>query len=176
MVSPPGTIVAAKRTNTAADYYVAGRKIGGFANGLAIAFVNLLIFFVIGVAAIALIKGNANYYDAQGTVIGGTNMVSVHLAHAVGGEVFFGVMAAIAFATILAVVAGLTLAAVSGWVYWGMTSPSFRKLMRRCLPSWQPLPACMSCQNLIIRRKWNSIESGSCRSINRRLVQIGMTH
>ena len=40
-------------------------------------------------------------------------MVSVHLADAVGGEVFMGVIAAIAFATILAVVAGLMLASVT---------------------------------------------------------------
>ena len=39
--------------------------------------------------------------------------MSVPLAHAVGGEVFFGVISAVAFATILAVVAGLTLACVS---------------------------------------------------------------
>ncbi|MDE0348155.1 MAG: cation acetate symporter, partial [Gammaproteobacteria bacterium] len=46
-------------------------------------------------------------------VAGGTNMVTVHLAQAVGGDVFFGVIAAVAFATILAVVAGLTIASVS---------------------------------------------------------------
>lgn len=79
----------------------------------AIALVNMLIFFVIGVAAVALIKGNPDYLDASGQVVGGVNMVSVHLAHAVGGEIYFGIMASVAFATILAVVAGLTLASVS---------------------------------------------------------------
>lgn len=79
----------------------------------AIAFVNLLIFFVIGMGAIAMVKGNPAYLEAGGGIAGGANMVSVHLAHAVGGEIFFGVISAVAFATILAVVAGLTLASVS---------------------------------------------------------------
>ena len=78
-----------------------------------IAFVNVLLFFVIGIGAVALVKGNPSYLDSAGSIAGGANMVSVHLAHAVGGEVFFGVISAVAFATILAVVAGLTLACVS---------------------------------------------------------------
>ncbi len=40
-------------------------------------------------------------------------MAVVHLADAVGGDVFFGFISAVAFATILAVVAGLTLAGAS---------------------------------------------------------------
>jgi cation/acetate symporter len=40
-------------------------------------------------------------------------MVAVHLAHAVGGNVFLGFVCAVAFSTILAVVAGLTLAGSS---------------------------------------------------------------
>ena len=90
----------------------AARQSAGVALG-AVAFVNVLLFFVIGVAAIAIVKGNPAYLDANGNIMGGANMVSVHLAQAVGGDVFFGIMAAIAFATILAVVAGLTLASVS---------------------------------------------------------------
>jgi cation/acetate symporter len=90
----------------------AARKSAAVALG-AIAYVNMAIFFIIGWAAIALVKGNPAYIDSDGAVIGGTNMVSVHLAHVVGGDLFLGVMSAVAFATILAVVAGLTLAAVS---------------------------------------------------------------
>ena len=90
----------------------AARLSAGVALG-AIAIVNLAIFFVVGVAAVALVKDNPAYLDASGQVVGGTNMVSVHLAQAVGGDVFFGVIAAVAFATILAVVAGLTIASVS---------------------------------------------------------------
>ena len=44
-------------------------------------------------------------------VNGGTNMSAPLLAKALGGEVFFGFISAIAFATILAVVAGLTISA-----------------------------------------------------------------
>ena len=90
----------------------AARTSAGVALG-AVAFVNLAIFLVIGVAAVALVKDNPAYADAAGQIAGGVNMVSVHLAHAVGGEVYFGIMAAVAFATILAVVAGLTIASVS---------------------------------------------------------------
>ena len=79
----------------------------------AISYVNLLVFFIIGTGAVALVKGNGLYLGEGQDVLGGANMVSVHLANAVGGEVFMGVIAAVAFATILAVVAGLMLASVT---------------------------------------------------------------
>ncbi len=44
---------------------------------------------------------------------GSTNMVAVNLANAVAGPYFLGFISAVAFATILAVVAGLTLAGAS---------------------------------------------------------------
>ena len=47
------------------------------------------------------------------TIIGGSNMAAIHTAHAVGGNLFYGFISAVAFATILAVVAGLTLAGAS---------------------------------------------------------------
>jgi len=78
-----------------------------------VAFVNLLILFVVGWGAVALVQGNPAYYDAAGRVMGGENLVAIHLARHVGGDVFFGMMSAVAFATILAVVAGLTLACAS---------------------------------------------------------------
>ena len=90
----------------------------------AISYVNLLVFFVIGVGAVALVKGNSAYLEA-GSIIGGNNMVSVHLADAVGGEVFFGIIAAVAFATILAVVAGLMLASVTA-----LTHDVYAKVVR----------------------------------------------
>ncbi|PWT90581.1 MAG: cation acetate symporter [Proteobacteria bacterium] len=46
-------------------------------------------------------------------LLGGTNMAAIHLANAVGGPLFLGFISAVAFATILAVVAGLTLAGAS---------------------------------------------------------------
>ena len=48
--------------------------------------------------------------DINGKMIGGGNMPAMHLAQAVGGNVLLGFLAAVAFATILAVVAGLALA------------------------------------------------------------------
>ncbi|MEN1436834.1 cation acetate symporter, partial [Pseudomonas aeruginosa] len=56
---------------------------------------------------------NPEYKDAAGHLIGGNNMAAVHLANAVGGNLFLGFISAVAFATILAVVAGLTLAGAS---------------------------------------------------------------
>ena len=49
-------------------------------------------------------------YDKVGGLLGGSNMAAVHLSKAVGGSLFLGFISAVAFATILAVVAGLTLA------------------------------------------------------------------
>ncbi|MBP2309023.1 sodium/solute symporter [Azospirillum melinis] len=86
-----------------------------------------ILTFIIGFGAIVLILGkdaNGAYpfltaAPAEGvkaavaSVIGGTNMAAIHTAHAVGGDLFFGFISAVAFATILAVVAGLTLAGAS---------------------------------------------------------------
>lgn len=69
--------------------------------------------FIIGFGAIVLVGSNPTFKDAAGALIGGTNMAAVHLADAVGGSFFLGFISAVAFATILAVVAGLTLAGAS---------------------------------------------------------------
>lgn len=66
--------------------------------------------FVIGFGAVALVTGQPGYADAAGALRGGGNMTAIHLSHAVGGELLLGFISAVAFATILAVVAGLTLA------------------------------------------------------------------
>ncbi|HYD68394.1 cation acetate symporter [Azospirillum sp.] len=46
-------------------------------------------------------------------IVGGSNMAAIHTAKAIGGNLFYGFISAVAFATILAVVAGLTLAGAS---------------------------------------------------------------
>ena len=69
--------------------------------------------FIIGFGAILLVGANPIFKDASGALIGGTNMAAVHLSNAVGGSLFLGFISAVAFATILAVVAGLTLAGAS---------------------------------------------------------------
>jgi len=69
-----------------------------------------ILTFIIGFGAIVLVGTNASFQDGSGKLLGGVNMAAVHLASAVGGNVFLGFISAVAFATILAVVAGLTLA------------------------------------------------------------------
>jgi cation/acetate symporter len=64
-----------------------------------------LVVIVLGYAAAALV--------AEGPLAGGPNMAAIHLARALGGDTLLGVTAAVTFATILAVVSGLTLAAAS---------------------------------------------------------------
>jgi cation/acetate symporter len=72
-----------------------------------------LLTFIIGFGAITFVLTNPSFLDANGGLIGGNNMAAVHLANAVGGNVFLGFISAVAFATILAVVAGLTLSGAS---------------------------------------------------------------
>jgi cation/acetate symporter len=81
-----------------------------------------ILTFIIGFGAITLVATDGEFLDpallaAGKNVIeatkGGTNMTAIDLAKAVGGDVFFGFISAVAFATILAVVSGLTLAGAS---------------------------------------------------------------
>ena len=72
-----------------------------------------LLTFIIGFGAIVLVSTNPVFKDVAGKLLGGDNMAAVHLATAVGGNVFLGFISAVAFATILAVVAGLTLSGAS---------------------------------------------------------------
>lgn len=73
-----------------------------------------ILTFIIGFGAIVLVASNPQYIDmVKGTLVGGNNMAAIHLAHAVGGDYFLGFISAVAFATILAVVSGLTLAGAS---------------------------------------------------------------
>jgi cation/acetate symporter len=72
-----------------------------------------ILTFIIGFGAIVLVGTNDGFKDSAGKLLGGNNMAAVHLAKAVGGDVFLGFISAVAFATILAVVAGLTLSGAS---------------------------------------------------------------
>jgi len=72
-----------------------------------------VLTFIIGFGAITFVLTNPQFLDAKGGLLGGGNMAAVHLANAVGGNVFLGFISAVAFATILAVVAGLTLSGAS---------------------------------------------------------------
>ena len=72
-----------------------------------------LLTFIIGFGAITFVLTNPQFLDAKGALLGGGNMAAIHLSNAVGGNVFLGFISAVAFATILAVVAGLTLSGAS---------------------------------------------------------------
>jgi len=76
-----------------------------------------VLIFIIGFGAITLVLTNPEFANtATGIIKGGggsANMAAVLVAKAVGGNVFFGFISAVAFATILAVVAGLTLSGAS---------------------------------------------------------------
>ena len=76
----------------------------------------VLIFFI-GFGAITMVLTNPEFADtATGVIKGGAgaaNMAAVLVAKSVGGNVFYGFISAVAFATILAVVAGLTLSGAS---------------------------------------------------------------
>jgi cation/acetate symporter len=75
-----------------------------------------ILTFIIGFGAIVLVSANPIYHaggDIKAALLGGGNMPAIHLAHAVGGDLMKGFIAAVAFATILAVVSGLTLSGAS---------------------------------------------------------------
>jgi cation/acetate symporter len=70
------------------------------------------LMIVIGYGTIALLTNDPTYM-VDGQMKGGGNMAALNLAHALGGDFLLGVIAAVAFCTILAVVSGLTLAAAA---------------------------------------------------------------
>ena len=79
-----------------------------------------ILTFIIGFGAIIMVLNNPEYIDhakaivnGAAPILGGKNMAAIHLSHAVGGNFFLGFISAVAFATILAVVSGLTLAGAS---------------------------------------------------------------
>lgn len=76
-----------------------------------------ILTFIIGFGAITNLVQNPTDFYVGGELAkglkGGGNMAAVHLAKAVGGDLFLGFISAVAFATILAVVAGLTLSGAS---------------------------------------------------------------
>ena len=80
-----------------------------------------ILTFIIGFGAIIfLLKGDPQFFQTmvkEGKtvveMVGGSNMAAVHLSEALGGNLFLGFISAVAFATILAVVAGLTLSGAS---------------------------------------------------------------
>ncbi|MGM8062208.1 cation acetate symporter [Vogesella indigofera] len=79
-----------------------------------------ILTFIIGFGAIMLLLEQPSMMETVvkngkevTQLIGGSNMAAIHLANAVGGDLFLGFISAVAFATILAVVAGLALSGAS---------------------------------------------------------------
>ena len=70
-----------------------------------------ILTFIIGFGAIVFLLGNPEFTDANGNYTGIANMEAILLSKVLGGDVFYGFISAVSFATILAVVAGL---AISG--------------------------------------------------------------
>ncbi len=90
------------------------RKSVLYASGFVAYFFNVI--FLMGLCGILIVGQNPEFFEGGtvgGKLIGGGNMVAMHLAKAVGGDMLLGFLAAVAFATILAVVSGLALAGAS---------------------------------------------------------------
>ncbi|MBS1144067.1 MAG: cation acetate symporter [Proteobacteria bacterium] len=90
------------------------RKSVLYASGFVAYFFNVI--FLMGLCGILIVGQNPDFFEGGtvgGKLIGGGNMVAMHLAKAVGGNMLLGFLAAVAFATILAVVSGLALAGAS---------------------------------------------------------------
>ncbi|WP_321468682.1 cation acetate symporter [Halarcobacter sp.] len=87
-----------------------------------------VIITIVGFGAIAFLNSaDGAQYFTDGKLFGGNNMASIHLSHMLGGNAFLGFISAVAFATILAVVSGLTLAgasAISHDIYANVINPS----------------------------------------------------
>ena len=90
------------------------RKSVLYASGFVSYFFNVI--FLLGLTGIIIVGQDGAFFEGGkvgGKLIGGGNMVAMHLAKAVGGNMLLGFLAAVAFATILAVVSGLALAGAS---------------------------------------------------------------
>jgi len=100
-----GRVVQINPTNPIPVLYAAG-FVGFFFN----------VILLMGLCSIVIVGTNPDFFEGGtvgGKIIGGGNMVAMHLAKAVGGDLLLGFLAAVAFATILAVVSGLALAGAS---------------------------------------------------------------
>ena len=72
-----------------------------------------ILTFIIGFSAIVFITKNPDFLGPDGKILNGSNMAAIHTSAYVGGSLMLGFISAVAFATILAVVSGLTLAGAS---------------------------------------------------------------
>lgn len=89
----------------------AARRSACWATGLIALFFTFNL--VIGAGAIVHVSHNPALPGPHGSLPGGNNMAIIHLARLIGGPLLQDIVCSIVFATILAVVAGLTLAGTS---------------------------------------------------------------
>ncbi len=82
-----------------------------------------LLSGILGLAGMALVGTDPQFFEGGivgGKLLGGANLISLHLAKLTGGDLLLGFLSAVLFATILAVVSGLALsgaAAISHDLY-----------------------------------------------------------
>ncbi len=87
------------------------RRSAVYATGYIVTF--SLLLWIAGLGIVVLLAGNTDILNDQGEMIGSANMAIMHAARIIGGNVLLGFMASVAFATLLAVVCGLVLAAAA---------------------------------------------------------------
>ena len=138
-----------------------------------------ILTFIIGFGAIVLVlhqpRLSRRRRHREGALLGGGNMPAIHLAHAVGGDLMKGFIAAVAFATILAVVSGLTLSGASavshdlyasvirrGQVDDGYGSPGLARSPPWC-SAWSP-SCSASCSRRSTSPSWSASPSRSPRA------------
>lgn len=118
------TYWASKRSAGSAAYFAASRRVTGWQNGIAVAGDYMSAASFLGIAGIIAFQ---DYI----TTHGGTNMSAPLLAQALAGNIFFAFISAIAFATILAVVAGLTISASTSFAHDFWTNVIHRGVERK---------------------------------------------
>lgn len=92
-----------------------------------------IIVAILGLTSIVIVGQDPQFFEGGkvgGKLLGGNNMPVMHLAKAVGGDMFLGFLSAVAFATILAVVSGLGLAGASA-----VSHDIYARLIRKGNPS-----------------------------------------
>jgi len=83
-----------------------------------------ILTFVIGFGSVVLLASNPICLDLlTGDLIGGNNMVAIHLSHAIGGDFFLGFISVVVFVTIG--VALVTIAFMAGLIFAIATNANF---------------------------------------------------
>lgn len=101
-----------------------------------------LMVFIIGFGALYLLRIDNQFIHNNGELPGGINTAALHLASVLGGEPLLGFLSAVAFATILAVVSGLTLSgasAISHDIYGSFSKNKYKDFYEMKVMRWSVL-------------------------------------